>query len=377
MINNNELYDKLIIALFISIIFIIGISSLVVKDIEFSENENKVMAKFPSFDLDELIEGKYSKKVEEYFSDHVILRDTFISYKTLTEIAMGKKDNSRVYFAEDNMLVEMHKKINYNTLKENIDTINKFNSTLKNKYNVNMDLMLVRTKTSIYNDKLPIFSNVNNENEILKYVYNNSELNTIDVSDTLFQNNKEKLYYDLDHHWTSLGAYLAYLEYAKEKEYEDVYYTSEVVNKDFYGSLYSKAINPLLKPDSVYMYNINKGVKYNIEYDRGKSSNNVYEFNNLNKKDKYTFYLDGNHAEVVINTSNKNGKTMVIFKDSFAHSFIPFLIKDYERLIILDLRYLGVDLNEYFTKNNVTDVLMLYNIYNFSNENEFIKLKKY
>ena len=377
MLNNNDTYNKVIIAMFITIIFLIGISSVIIKDVEFSENENKVMTKFPSFDFDELLDGKYTKNIENYFSDHIVLRDSFISYKTLIEITMRKKDNSRVYFAEDNVLVEVHNKIDYNVLKENIDVINKYNNILKENYNINMDLILVKTKTSIYNDKLPKYANVNDEDKILSYVYDNSNLNNINVNDTLLNNSKKDIFFNLDHHWTSYGAYTAYLQYAKAKGYENNNYTRSIVNDKFYGSLYSKAINPNLKPDSIDMYSINDYVKYNITYDRGKTSNNAYEFSNLSKKDKYTFYLDGNHAEVVINTNNKNNKTIVIFKDSFAHSFIPFLIKDYEKIIVLDLRYIGVNLNDYFKNNNVTDVLMLYNIYNFSNKNEFIKLKNY
>ena len=377
MVDKNNTYNKVIIAMFISIIFIIGVSSIIIKDKEFSDNENKVMAKLPSFNIDDLLSGKYNKDVENYFSDHIVLRDSFISYKTLTEIAMGKKDNSRVYFGEDNMLMEIHKKIDYNVLKENTDIINKYNDFLNTKYNVNMDLMIVNTKTSIYSERLPQYANVNNENKVIKYINENTNTKNINVSNTLIKNKNKDIYFDLDHHWNSYGAYLAYLEYAKIKGYETKKYTKEIVNNNFYGSLYSKAINPLLKPDKVDIVDINKDIKYNITYDRLKTTSNVYEYSNLDKKDKYTFYLDGNHAEVTINTNNKNNKTMVIFKDSFAHTFIPFLVKDYEKIIILDLRYIGVDLNLYFKENNVTDVLMLYNIYNFSNKNEFVKLKNY
>ena len=377
MLNNNDTYNKVLIALFITIIFLIGISSIIIKDIEFSENENKVMTKFPSFDFDELLNGKYTKAVENYFSDHIVFRDSFISYKTLTEIAMGKKDNSRVYFGKDNTLVELHEKIEYNNLKENINILNKYNNNLKDKYNLNIDLILVPTKTSIYNNRLPKFANVNDEQEILNYVYNNSNLNNINVSDILFKNNNKDIFFNLDHHWNSYGAYLAYLEYSKEKGYINNKYNRSIINDKFYGSLYSKAINPFLKPDKLDIYNVNDKIKYNITYDRSKTVNNAYEYSNLNIKDKYTFYLDGNHAEVVINTNNKNGKTIVIYKDSFAHAFIPFLIKNYEKLIILDLRYTGTDLSLYFKENNVTDILILYNIYNFSNKNEFIKLNNY
>lgn len=375
--NNNETYNKILITVFMLFIVLFCILSFIIKDKEFSENENKVMATFPSFNTESLLDGKYTSSVEEYFSDHIIFRDTFISLKTLTEVVMGKNDNSRVYFTEDSMLIEMHNTISLDVINENLYIINKFNNTLNEKYKVNMDLMIVNTKTSIYEDKLPEYSNVNDEDKIIEYIYNNTNTNNIAISETLRSNSDEYIFFDLDHHWTQYGAYLAYLEYAKEKQYEEVEYTKLNLSNEFYGSLYSKAINPYLNPDSIDIYELNSDIKYSIKYDGAEYSSNVYEYSNIDIKDKYTVYLDGNHSIVEINTNNKNGKTMVVFKDSFAHPFIPFLVKDYEKVIVLDLRYIYTDLTTYFEENNVTDVLMLYNIYNFTNENEFVKLENY
>ena len=36
----------------------------------------------------------------------------------------------------------------------------------------------------------------------------------LDVRELFTQNKDEKLYYYTDHHWTTLGAYYAYLDYA-------------------------------------------------------------------------------------------------------------------------------------------------------------------
>lgn len=372
---NNETYNKILIVIFMMCIIFVCIVSVIKEDVVFSENENKVMAIFPNFKLESLLNGEYTSKVEEYFSDHIIFRNEIISFKTITNIVMNKKDNSRVYFAKNNMLMEMHENIVNESVDTNINVINKFNEFLNDKYSVNMDLMLVNTKTSIYEDMLPKFANVNNEDEIIDYIYSTSNTNNIDISDILKANKDKYIYFNLDHHWTQLGAYLAYCKYSDNKGYDSSNYTITTnLTNEFFGSLYSKAINPNLKPDSIIAYNLDSNLKYNIRYDGSKVTNNVYQKSNLNKKDKYTVFLDGNHSVVEINTNNKNGKTMVIFKDSFGHPFIPFLLNEYEKVIVLDLRYVYTDLNVYFKNNNVTDVLMLYNIYNFVNKNEFIKL---
>ncbi len=371
----DELFNKLVIVMFLSVIFIIGIASLIIPDITFSENENKVLAVMPEFSVDGLINSTYTTKVEEYFSDHIVLRNEFISLKNIVEIASGKKDNSRVYYGEDNILVEMHDKITDEVLNENLEILDEYILTLKRLHGIEMDLMIIPTKTYVYSESILKFANVNDEYKLIKEIYSKLDSNNIDVTDILKSNNDKYIYYDLDHHWTQLGAKLAYNVYSENKGHNTLNNEFVNVNDNFYGSLYSKAINPFFVPDTIDLYEIDDSVKYTVTYDRTIKTNSVYNMDNLNVKDKYTVFLDGNHAEVVIDTNVNNGQTLLVFKDSFGHNFIPFLLGEYERIIVLDLRYVNIDLKMYYDDNQVTDVLMLYNIYNFTNEGEFNKLK--
>ena len=75
----------------------------------------------------------------------------------------------------------------------------------------------------------------------------------------------------------------------------------------------------------------------------------------LKGKDKYTVFFGGNHSVTDIKTENKTGKTLLVIKDSFAHNLAPFLIKDYDRIIMLDLRYFNRSLKKYLEENKITD----------------------
>ena len=72
---------------------------------------------------------------------------------------------------------------------------------------------------------------------------------------------------------------------------------------------------------------------------------------------------------------NADNGSLLVIKDSYAHSLIPFLAKNYSHITVLDLRYingdietLGVNIGDY--KN----VLFMYNVITFSQDTNVKKL---
>ena len=65
-----------------------------------------------------------------------------------------------------------------------------------------------------------------------------------------------------------------------------------------------------------------------------------------------------------IRTGNfKNGKELLVLKDSFANSIIPFLVEHYEKVHVIDPRFYKDDIIEYVKEHkNLKDVLILYNM---------------
>ena len=60
----------------------------------------------------------------------------------------------------------------------------------------------------------------------------------------------------------------------------------------------------------------------------------VYDWAALKEKDKYKVFFGGNYGEVVIHGGCRNGKTLLILKDSFANSFAPLLVSQYETIVM-------------------------------------------
>ena len=92
----------------------------------------------------------------------------------------------------------------------------------------------------------------------------------------------------------------------------------------------------------------------------------------LEKKDKYELFLGGNYAKAVLRTGVENGKHLLLVKDSFANSLVPFLCGDYETITMVDLRYCREKIQP--LADEADDVLVLYEITNFAADGNLFKL---
>lgn len=358
-----SIYNK-ITALFLSLIVIIlTITFLFKNNTEFSENENRYLQLKPKFSFNSLIKGEFISKVEDYFADQFPFRDGFMNIKTSVDKLLGKKDINDVYLAQNDYLIEKYKNpINSDKI---IKTLNNFQKDINY---VNLNLMLVPTSISINSDLLP--KNVEYQNQMtqLNYIYQKITFNTINVYDALLKQNKYyQMFYRLDHHWTSYGAYYAYLEYAKANNIDYLSindFKIEEVTKEFNGTLYSKSNDYSKKPDSIHLF-IPKKHNYKVEYVfTKKTTDSLYEKSYLDKKDKYSMFLDNNHPLIVItNKDIKNNSEIVVIKDSYANSFIPFLVNHFSKVHVIDPRFYHDSISEYIKNNKkIKDALILYNM---------------
>lgn len=76
-----------------------------------------------------------------------------------------------------------------------------------------------------------------------------------------------------------------------------------------------------------------------------------------------------------IDSEVKNGKKLLIVKDSYAHCFAPFAANHFESVILLDLRYYKGNVGELMEQNGVTDVQVLYNSTNFAQDKNMTPLR--
>jgi len=362
---------KKIISVITTLIIIVFLILLIVlPKRNFSSNENRYLEKFPKISIESLLKGTYMSNIESYVEDHFPFREFFLNLKTNVFKLSGMTKQSDVYFGSDGYLLqEYNKPINSDKI---IRIINRFTDKLDN---VNIDFLLVPTSIYVNSDKLPKNSIVFDQGKVINYYKENLNTNFIDVKDALLDSDNDYLYYKTDHHWTTYGAYEAYVEYAYNKGLTPYTFEYELVSKDFYGTLYSKVIDNSLGTDSIYKV-IDDNV-YEVYYeDLDSTKDSMYEEKYLNEKDKYSYFLDNNHALITItNKSINNKEELLVIKDSYANSFIPLISKHYKKIHVIDPRYYRLSISDYISENNITNILFLYNVLTLDNDMGIVSIR--
>ncbi len=371
--------NKITTIVFCALILVFTVASMVNPVRERSETENRDLAQMPKFSLESLFEGSFTTGYESFITDQFVARDAWISMHTAAEKLLGKRDVSSVYLAKDGYYIEKVE-TDAERIEQNLGYLERMVENLKNK--VNLAVVLAPTASLIHEDKLPANAPVWPQEEMLDRV--NKLDGAVDLRPALLERKDEYIFFRTDHHWTTRGAYYAYVEIAKSLGIEPIPFTElteTILAEDFLGTTIAKvgisASHDILtklesKTQPTISVNFNNGQRY---------SDTIYTPEKLSTRDKYGYFFGGNEPIVDITTSVKNGKTLLIVKDSFAHSLTPLLLNHYERVILLDLRHLSVGVSAYVDElaakgETVDDLLLLYSSSGFANERSLIWLSK-
>lgn len=356
--------NRIILKIFSIIISLLTISYTVLFIIspkkEISEAENRYLEQLPKFSISNLFNGIYINSIENYINDQFPNRDVFVGMKTNFDILLGKKYHNGVYKGKDGYLLEKFKRAE--DTEKIIEKINSFKSKLND---INVMTMLIPTSIEILKDKLPNNVDSLSQKEYIEYLYSVLNTNNIDVYKELLSNkDMHELYYKLDHHWTIYGAYYGYKSYMKYNNlgYHSIEdYTYSKVSTSFTGTLYSKSHIYNLLADTIYSLDINYKYKVNYVFSN-KKTDTVYDKDYLKTKDKYSYFLSSNHPLVTIENELVKDKKLLIIKDSYANSLVPYLIEYYSEIHIIDPRFYKASISEYILANDIENVLLLFNI---------------
>jgi hypothetical protein len=356
---------------FLAVIGAVPLLTFTLKDREFSENENRYLAQKPYFSLEHIKTGEFMQDMEKYVSDQLPLRDSLTTARTELLKAAGSREINGVYLGEDGYLIEqwLEQDFDAEQLQENIESLNRF---LEKHQDKKTSVMIVPTAAETMKNKLPAHAPSFCQETAMKQIEDGLSFGTLtDLRQVLAAHREEGVFYRTDHHWTSRGAFLGYLKWCEENEINTpiAQFQKVTVSDSFQGSLDSRVLEAEGSRDSIELFVREQEPSYTVSYNFGKEvSDSVYAPENLDKKDQYQIFLNGNHPEVTIETSNKNGRHLLIIKDSFANALVPFLIGDCESIHLIDLRYYRGSLDDYISQKGINEFLILYNLKNFCEE---------
>lgn len=363
------------IAMIFSIIVAFTVADFLQGDVLFSPSENRILAQKPELAKENLLDGTFAEDYEVYVSDQFVGRDKWIAVKTETDVLLQKQEINGVYLGKDGYLFEQHKPEDYpeKLEEEKLALLKK----VVDRWGARV--MLVPTADNILTDKLPANAPYYDETRLLAKTKNMlAEYHYIDAYSILQEHSQEEIYYRTDHHWTSLGAYYGYRQWANTVHryplLRDVQARTQV-SDNFLGTLHS-AINRAVQPDRMEYYPETEQKPVQVTYDFGRTATSFYEEKQLDTKNKYAYFLDDNHAFVEIQTSNPNGKSLFVIKDSYANCLIPLLAQHYEKVYVVDPRYLNTSLFDFMEKyeqQGEMEVLVIYNCIHFLEDFNYIE----
>ena len=346
---------KTLVILFILVPALIAASIFIHPDNALSEQENRTL-KTRNDISSNIKDGDFQSDLESFLSDQFPLRESLVFAQCKARYIIGQRDIGGAYICKDGRLIQ---KITSADINEEALTsyAKKINSAAKNR---KVYVMYVPSAGTVLNEELPYEAPMYDYDGLLSRLKGQ-------IDNAVFVDVKNELaspecFYKTDHHWTAQGAYNAYSAFCRAKDDTAKPIESfnlKTVSDDFQGTLFSKAL--IVKTtDEILLPEVG-----DISVNADGAEISFYDMSALETKDKYNVFQGGNHGIVEIKNNNaQRDKTLLILKDSFANSFVPFITGDYSRIIMLDERYIFISLFDYVKSVNPDEILVLREIAN-------------
>lgn len=375
-------FKKILVFLFFAILILVPMATFLLPKQSYSELENRELAAVPHPTAETVMDKSFMQDAEEFMSDHILFRNEFVSARTKLELASGKREINGVFIG-GNRLMENVPEPDADITEGNLKAINTFAE--KHSDTLDTTVMLVPTAVQFYPEELPAFAEAYDQLRYIQNFYSGlTDASGTDVSSALAANSDSYIYYRTDHHWTSYGAYLGYTALSRNLGFRAITldnFNIEHVSYDFLGTLYSKVLCKEELKDGIDLYSYSPGdpvqdvIKYNGRNTVTYSS--IFFRKSLETKDQYEVFLGENNAVVRITTNVKNGKKLLVFKDSYANSMMQFLPLHYQEITLVDPRYMTMPLSDFIDIEDYDQALFLYNVGTFTDNKHLYKVAQY
>lgn len=323
---------------------------------EISDSERRKLASMPAFKLSSVLSGKFMQDFEDYATDQFPLRNSFRTIKSYTAFYLLQQRDVGGIYLKDGYASKLEYPLNTDSLDNAAAKFERiYNKYLSGK-NVNIYLSVIPDKNFFMagQNGYPVMD----YEKFVSYLREKTGyMQYIDIFDCLELSD----YYRTDTHW-------------RQEKIVDVagrlgegmgvtlsgQYTTELLDKPFYGVYYGQSALPL-PAEQIYYLNsdiISSCRVYDFETN---AETTVYDMEKAQGKDPYEMFLAGPKSLMTINNPGAPAdKRLIMFRDSFGSSVAPLLIEGYGEITLVDIRYLSSDMLGNFIDFDNSDVLFLY-----------------
>lgn len=329
----------------------------------FSVSEKRALAQFPDFSVEKIADGDFSRGLSSFYTDQFPLRERFTSLKAMSEISLLRRENNGVILGSDGYLVMNPRYGELSGYEENLGAVRSFCDKYR-AAGIDTNVFLAPRGADVLSSYLPsIYENTEGERVWNMAFEALPEL--IDATDAISAAARkgERVWYRTDHHWTALGAYECYASLMEQFGGTPISVSAlrrETVSEVFRGSCYSKFgyLGIDSEPSFLLRYEGDEG--YDVVYhESGRTAQGFYSAENA---DGYEVFFGGNYGHISIKREEDiERENLLLIKDSFANSVVPFLAAHYD-IEIYDLRYFTGSIGEEIDRIKPDRILILYGI---------------
>ena len=199
----------------------------------------------------------------------------------------------------------------------------------------------------------------------------------IDLAETLKAHAEEDIYARTDHHWAALGAYYAAQQFAEiaDVPFADLSTYQRHAIHNYVGTMYrfSKDVAVKNAPED-FVWFVPQNVTYTTSYIKYKLGRNkqvvseseptdgnfFYEYEDGNSA-AYMTFMHGDLNTTTVKTSTRNGRRLLILKDSYGNALPSFLFHSFEEIHVVDCRYFLRNIARYVNEHAISDILFANN----------------
>ncbi|MFC5402263.1 DHHW family protein [Cohnella soli] len=399
------------IALFIIPIAIMAVLNLTKMDgkAQVSEMEKRKPQVWPSFSIDKLINDSLLKEYDNYFSDHFAFRNAFVELGMSMKELKGTKGSDGVSLVinkggdntsegekrssdpetvpamgtsesgDDDGVVVSAKASKYLIISDRAMLLYQYSSASAEAYAkaINHLQSMIDPSVRVYSMLIPsqvefvesedLRKLSDSEKQAFDHVYEslNKPIRSVPAYTNVEAHKKEYVYFRTDHHWTALGAYYGYEALVQTMGFKPVPLSAYKQREysEFLGTAYAATLNAGMKnhPDTVTTYQPYVEHEYMVYQDGvlGVKKMLVEDKLPADGRGGYAVFLGGDFTMSRITTEIKNGKKLMLIKDSYANALVPFLLPHFQEIEIVDPRYFKGNLVSEINNSGITDVLLL------------------
>lgn len=198
-------------------------------------------------------------------------------------------------------------------------------------------------------------------------------ITSVNISSVLRKHTEEPIYCRTDHHWQALGAYYASEAFAKSADvpFADISEYKKVDTEGYVGTLYAFSGDSRLLNDPETFTYYEPSAKYTTYYyDQSFDYQGSWDLlTDVDVDNSYLRYMGGDGYVVKVKTEVKNGRKLMVIKDSYGNAEIPFYTSSFEEIYVVDVRYFERNLVNFIKTTGVTDVLFTMSAYSVVGEN--------